>query len=82
MSRTVSCSFIMVNSDTVVYFELIPRTMLSCCKHSVEHQMCINPQLKIVPQKTHFLHLSGWHFYHSTQLFPEITMPCVCGRWY
>lgn len=27
----------------------IPHTPPCCCKYSQEHQMCINPQLKIVP---------------------------------
>ncbi len=44
-------TFITMNTHTVVYFESIPHTPSCCFKHSPEHQMCINPQLKIVPDK-------------------------------
>ncbi len=36
---------------TPVYFDSIPNTLSYYWKYSLEHQMCINPQLKIVPNK-------------------------------
>lgn len=43
-----ACSVVTINTHTVVYFHSIPHTP-SCC--SMEHQMWINPPLKIVPKK-------------------------------
>lgn len=48
---SVTCSFIITNMGTAVYFEAIPHTLCCCQKCSPEHQMCIKPSLKIVPNK-------------------------------
>ena len=49
----VTCSFIIMKTHThaVVYLNSIPRTPSCCPKYSVEHQIWINPPLKIVPKQ-------------------------------
>lgn len=41
-------SFITIKYE---HFESIPHTPSCCCKDAIIHNMCINPQLKVVPQK-------------------------------
>ncbi len=38
----VTCSFITVNTHTVLYFDLIPHTPSCCPKYSLDHQMWIH----------------------------------------
>ncbi len=47
----VTRSAITMNTHTVVYFDSIPHTPSCCQGYSPEHQVCINPQLKIIPKK-------------------------------
>ncbi len=47
----VTCSFITMNTHTVVYFDSIPHTPSCFPKYSLEHQTWINSLLKIVPYK-------------------------------
>ncbi len=47
----VTCPFITMNPHNVVCFYSIPHTPSFCRKYTQELQMCINPQLKIVPNK-------------------------------
>lgn len=61
MSHTIALSDtfrITMNMSTVVYFDsgLLTYTCCYCCKHflDLEHQMFLNPQLKIVPNKCAF----------------------------
>lgn len=46
----VTSPFITKNTHTVFYFEST-HTPPCCCKYSLEHMMCVNPQQKIVPDK-------------------------------
>ncbi len=39
------------HTHTVDYLDLIPHTLSCCHKYSLEHQIWINPPLKIVPNK-------------------------------
>ncbi len=47
----LTCSFITMNMGTMVHFQLISRPPSCCRKYSPAHQLCINPHLKIVPNK-------------------------------
>ncbi len=51
MTNTVAltCSFITINT---VYFDSVPHTPFCCQEYSIEHQMWINPLLKIVQTNT------------------------------
>lgn len=56
--ESVTCSFIIMNTNAAVYFGSLPNTPFCCHKHSQEHQMHINPSLKIVHNKcTTYSHL-------------------------
>lgn len=48
----MKCSFNTMYMGTVVYFESIPHIWSSCCK--LEHQKCINPQVKQSPTNALF----------------------------
>ncbi len=41
-------------SDAVGYFELTPHTPAYRCKYKLVHQMCVDLQLKVVPNKCTF----------------------------
>ncbi len=47
----LTCSFITMNTHTVVYLDSIPHTPSCCPKYSLKHRMWINLPLKIVPNK-------------------------------
>lgn len=41
-------------THTLVYLDSIPRTPSCCYKYSLKHHICVNPQLKIDPNKSLF----------------------------
>lgn len=47
----VTCSFLMMNVDTILYVQSTLHTVSWCLNYSPEHRMCIHPPLKIIPNK-------------------------------
>ena len=66
-----------MNMSTVVYFDsgLLMYTCCYCCKHflDLEHQMFLNPQLKIVPNKCAFL--------KTPVTLLKTIVPCCFRKW-
>ncbi len=72
----MKCSFITMNTHTVVCFDSIPHTSSCCPKYSLERQMWIHPLLKIVPNKCT---ISSCLFdkNYREELFEEVTEPFI-----
>lgn len=78
MSHTTAqgdfCFFITMSMTTILYFESIPHEPLCCCEYRRQHQLFINPLLKIVPQKSTICSCLGtFAKSYSAQLLQEIT---------